>query len=158
MTLKHAQVGHVHLQVRDLERSLGFYRDLLGFEVTQRIGDSAAFLSDGGYHHHIGLNTWAGPDIGPASPRHAGLYHVAFVYPSRKELACTLKRLLDAGYPVSGAADHGVAEAIYMQDPDGIGVEIYADRPKDTWKTTPDGGVAMGTDRLDIKGLLAELE
>lgn len=158
MTKGHAAVGHVHLQVRELERSLHFYRDLLGFEVTQRIGDSAAFLSDGGYHHHIGLNTWAGPDIGPASSRHAGLYHVAFVYPSRKALAQALQRIIEARYPVTGAADHGTTESIYLKDPDGIGIELYVDRPKSEWKVDHDGQFEMVTEPLDTQRLLAELQ
>ncbi len=154
---EHISVGHVHLQVSDLERSLKFYRDLLGFEVTSRTGDSAVFLSSGGYHHHIGLNTWAGP-VPPANGATAGLYHAAFLYPSRKELAKALKRIVDAKYPIHGVADHGVSEAIYLEDPDGIGVEIYCDRPKREWKTNNTGDVEMITAPLDVKSLLAELE
>ena len=150
-------VGHIHLTVSDLDRSLGFYRDLLGFEVTTRFGDSAVFLSAGGYHHHIGLNTWAGKGATPPAPGHTGMYHVAFLYPSRRELARILKRLLDAGYPLEGAADHGVSEAIYLRDPDNNGVELYADRPRSTWKVDNDGYVEMVTEPLDLQALLAEL-
>lgn len=153
---EHATVGHVHLQVADLERSLAFYRDLLGFEVSARMGDSAVFLSSGGYHHHIGLNTWAGA-VPPNHGTTAGLYHAAYLYPSRKALAETLKRIIDARYPISGAADHGVSEAIYLEDPDGIGVEIYCDRPKNEWKVKNDGEVEMVTEPLDLENLLAEL-
>lgn len=152
-------VGHIHLTVADLERSLKFYRDLLGFEISARYGDSAVFLSAGGYHHHIGLNTWAG-DGGkpPARGRHTGMYHVAFLYPNRKELAMTLKRIIDAGYPLEGSADHGVSEAIYLRDPDDNGVEIYVDRPRETWKVANDGMVEMVTEHLDIESILKELE
>ena len=151
-------IGHVHLTVADLERSLAFYRDLLGFEVTARYGDSAVFLSAGGYHHHIGLNTWAGKGAPPPVKGNAGLYHHAILYPSRTELARVLKRLIDAQYPLTGFADHGVSEAIYLDDPDGIGVEIYADRPRSSWKVSNDGIVEMKTDPLDVKDLLAELD
>lgn len=147
-------VGHIHLTVSDLEQSLGFYRDLLGFQISARLGDSAVFLSAGGYHHHIGLNTWAGPDAKPAPRGHTGMYHVAFLYPTRQELANTLKRLVDAGYPIDGAADHGVSEAIYLSDPDGNGVEIYADRSRDQWIISNDGLVEMVTEPLDLDGLL----
>lgn len=158
MSNNHISVGHVHLQVADLERSIGFYRDLLGFQLMQRMGDSAAFLSTDGYHHHLGLNTWAGTDVGRPTGRHAGLYHAAFLYPTRKELAQVLKRLVDARYPLSGAADHGVSEALYLEDPDGIGVELYRDRPRDEWPTTDDGGIAMYTAPLDLQALLAEAD
>lgn len=151
-------IGHVHLQVADLERSLAFYRDLLGFEVTARYGDSAVFLSAGGYHHHIALNTWAGKGATPAPKGHAGLYHFAILYPSRKELAVVFKRLLDAQYPITGTADHGVSEAIYMDDPDGNGVELYTDRPRKDWKVSNDGMVEMKTEPLDIGDLLTEAE
>lgn len=151
-------VGHIHLTVSDLERSLRFYRDLLGFEVSARYGDSAVFLSAGGYHHHIGLNTWAGKHATPAPRGYTGMYHVAFLYPSRKELARVLKHLIDSGYPIDGAADHGVSEAIYLRDPDNNGVEIYCDRPRSTWKVANDGMVEMVTERLDMESLLSALE
>lgn len=151
-------IGHVHLTVADLERSLGFYRDLLGFEVTARYGDSAVFLSAGGYHHHIGLNTWAGKGATPPESGHSGLYHFAILYPSRKELAIVLKRIADAGYPITGASDHGVSEAIYLDDPDGIGVELYADRPKADWPVDNDGKLEMSTQQLDLEDLLAQAE
>lgn len=149
------KIGHVHLTVADLERSLKFYRDLLGFAVTTRYGDSAIFLSAGGYHHHIGLNTWAGKGVPPAPSGHAGLYHFAILYPNRKELAKTLQRLLDANYPIDGASDHGVSVAIYLRDPDQIGIELYADRPRDQW---PKQGneIVMTTKSLDVDTLLAE--
>ena len=151
-------IGHVHLTVADLERSLAFYRDLLGFEVTTRYGDSAVFLSAGGYHHHIGLNTWAGKGVTPPPQGHSGLFHFAILFPTRKELATVLKRLIAAGYPLTGSADHGVSEALYLNDPDGIGVELYADRPRSTWNVTNDGAVEMVTEALDIEGLLAEVD
>jgi len=147
-------VGHVHLTVSDLDRALAFYRDILGFEVTTRIGGSAVFLSAGGYHHHIGLNTWAGKGAKPAPDGHTGLYHVAFLYPSRKELAKVLRKLVDNKYPLDGAADHGVSEAIYLQDPDGNGVELYVDRPRKEWKVKNDGEVEMVTEPLDLNDLL----
>jgi len=152
------RIGHVHLKVADIERSLEFYRDLLGFEVTQQIGDQAAFLSVGGYHHHIGLNTWESK--GGTSPPmgHTGLYHTAILFPSRVELAKTLKKLIDAEYPLQGAANHGVSEAIYLTDPDGNGVEIYADKPVDEWPRTAEGNLEMVTLSLDIEGLLAEID
>jgi catechol 2,3-dioxygenase len=150
-------VGHIHLKVTDLERALEFYRDLLGFELTTMYGDQAAFLSAGGYHHHIGLNTWHSKD-GPPAPRNsAGLYHTAFLYPTRKDLAIILKRLIDNDYPISGASDHGVSEAIYLQDPDGNGVELYRDRPKGEWTYRSDGSIEMVTEPLDISDLLKEL-
>lgn len=150
------QIGHVHLTVADLERSLKFYRDLLGFEVTTRYGNSAVFLSAGGYHHHIGLNTWAGVGAPPPVPGHAGLYHFAILFPTRKELAKILKKLIEAEYPLTGTADHGVSEAIYLNDPDGIGVELYVDRPKKTWKVSNDGEVEMVSKILDVKNLLEQ--
>lgn len=152
------RVGHVHLTVADLERSLRFYRDLLGFEVTTWYGDSAVFLSAGGYHHHIGLNTWAGRGAPPPAKGHAGLFHHALLYPSRGELAKVLQRLLDAKYPITGYADHGVSEAIYLQDPDDIGVELYADRPKKQWPVKNDGELEMYTKPLDVADLLGELD
>lgn len=150
-------IGHVHLTVSNLERSLEFYRDLLGFEVVSRYGNSAVFLSAGGYHHHIGLNTWSGEGAPPPPPGRTGLYHFAILYPDRKELAQTLKNLIDSNYPISGTADHGVSEAIYLNDPDGIGVELYADRPRSEWKVSNDGMVEMVTEPLDIEDLMREL-
>ena len=150
-------IGHVHLTVADLERSLAFYRDLLGFAVTTRYGDSAVFLSAGGYHYHIALNTWAGKGAPPAPMGHSGLYHFAILYPTRRELALALKRLMDAGYPLTGVADHGVSEALYLNDPDGIGVELYVDRPRAQWKVSNDSEVEMVTEPLDIEDLLKEL-
>ena len=152
------RVGHIHLKVADLERSLTFYRDLLGFEVMQRIGNSAAFLSAGGYHHHIGLNTWESAGGTPPPPGTTGLYHVAFLYPNRLELARVFKKLLEAGYPISGASDHGVSEALYLNDPDGNGVELYADRPQDQYPRDSSGKLSMVTEALDWQGLLALLE
>ena len=152
------RIGHIHLKVSDLEKALSFYRDLLGFEVTQYYGDSAVFLSAGGYHHHIGLNTWHSKGAGPAPSRSCGLYHTAILYPSRKDLAVVLKRLLDAHYPLSGASDHGVSEAIYLDDPDGNGVELYWDKPKDEWPFDEGGNLQMITLRLDVQGLLSEIE
>ena len=133
------RIGHVHLKVADLERALGFYRDVLGFELTQRMGRQAAFLSAGGYHHHIGLNTWESAGGSPPPQGSTGLYHVAILYPSRAELANALRRLLEAGVQLDGAADHGVSEALYLHDPDGNGVELYWDRPKDQWPRTSAG-------------------
>ena len=150
----HTRIGHVHLKVSDLERSLQFYRDLLGFEVQQKFGDSAAFISAGGYHHHIGLNTWHSKGAGPAPEKAVGLYHTAILYPERKDLAIILKRLIDAGYPLTGASDHGVSEAIYLDDPDKNGVELYWDKPKDEWPVTKEGELKMVTERLDIESLL----
>jgi catechol 2,3-dioxygenase len=144
----------VHLKVSDLERSLKFYRDLLGFEVKQYFGNSAAFISAGNYHHHIGLNTWHSKNAGPAPLNAVGLYHTAILYPSRKELAIILKRLRDAKYPLTGASDHGVSEAIYLDDPDRNGVELYWDRPKEQWPVDENGNLQMVTDPLDIEDLL----
>ena len=149
-------IGHVHLKVSDLDRAVGFYRDVLGFEETTRMGDQAAFLSAGGYHHHIGLNTWESKGGSPPPPGSTGLYHVAIRYPSRAALAKALKRLVDAGVPLSGASDHGVSEAIYLHDPDGNGIELYRDRPREEWKTDPDGNLAMVSEPLDLNALLAE--
>ena len=151
-------IGHVHLKVADLDRALSFYKDLLGFEITQRYGDSAVFISAGGYHHHIGLNTWHSKNAGPAPVRAAGLYHLAIVYPSRKDLAVIFKRLTDAEYLLTGASDHGVSEAIYLNDLDGNGVELYWDRPKDQWPTNTEGKLWMGTAALNIDSLLSELD
>jgi len=152
------QIGHVHLTVADLERSLEFYRDILGFEVSARYGSSAVFLSAGGYHHHIALNTWAGEGATPPPQGHSGLYHFAILLPTRKDLAQALQSLIDVNYPITGTADHGVSEAIYLNDPDGIGVELYADRPKEEWIINPDGTVEMTTLPLDVEDLLSELQ
>src|SRR5215510_8859910 len=149
------RIGHIHLKVSDLERALGFYRDLLGFEVQQLYGDSAVFISAGGYHHHIGLNTWHSKNAGPAPINTAGLYHTAILYPTRKDLANAVKRLLEAKYPLTGASDHGVSEAIYLNDPDRNGVELYWDKPKEQWPVDEKGNLMMVTERLDIPSLLA---
>jgi catechol 2,3-dioxygenase len=150
-------IGHVHLKVADLERAIGFYRDVLGFDLMQQLGDQAAFLSAGGYHHHIGLNTWESKGGTPPPPGTTGLYHVAIRYPNRVALADALKRLVDNRVPISGASDHGVSEAIYLHDPDGNGIELYRDRPRDEWPMAPDGeGVAMVSIPLDLEALLAE--
>jgi catechol 2,3-dioxygenase len=149
-------VGHVHLKVADLERAIGFYHGVLGFEVTQRWGGQAAFLSAGGYHHHIGLNTWESLGGGPPAAGTTGLYHVAILYPDRKQLAGALRRLVDAGISLDGAADHGVSEALYLHDPDHNGVELYRDRPQDQWPRAADGGIAMYTRPLDLEALLRE--
>jgi catechol 2,3-dioxygenase len=148
-------VGHVHLKVSDLERSIEFYRDALGFEVTQRMGDLAAFLSAGGYHHHLGLNTWESRGAGPAPRRAAGLFHAAFLYPTREALATAYRRLVTLGIPLEGAADHGVSEALYLRDPDDNGLELYWDRPREQWPIAEDGSLAMFTRALDLEGLLA---
>ena len=150
------RIGHVHLKVADLERAMGFYRDVLGFELTQRFESQAAFLSAGGYHHHIGLNTWESAGGSPPPPGTTGLYHVAILYPTRVLLADALRRLLAAGIELDGAADHGVSEALYLRDPDGNGVELYWDRPREQWPRTPDGGLAMFTRTLDLDALLNE--
>ena len=148
------RIGHIHLKVADLERSLSFYCNLLGFEVQQLFGDSAAFISAGGYHHHIGLNTWHSKNGQPAPVKAAGLYHTAILYPTRKDLAIVLKRLLEIKYPLTGASDHGVSEAIYLDDPDGNGVELYWDKPKDQWPRNTNGKLQMVTESLDIEALL----
>ena len=150
------RIGHVHLTVSNLERSLEFYRDALGFEITQCYGSSAVFLSAGGYHHHIGLNTWAGEGAPQPPPGRTGLYHFAILYPSRRELALAFKRLFDHGVPIEGASDHGVSEAIYLRDPDGNGIELYCDRPRDEWPRAG-GQLRMTTKPLDLDALLAEL-
>lgn len=152
------RIGHVHLKVSDLERSLGFYRDLLGFEETQRYGTNAVFLSAGGYHHHIGLNTWYSKGAPPAPVRSAGLFHTAILYPTRKDLAIVFKRLVDAAYPLTGASNHGVSEAIYLDDPDGNGVELYWDKPKEEWPFDAEGNLQMVTEALDLNDLLKELQ
>jgi catechol 2,3-dioxygenase len=151
------KIGHVHLKVADIDRSLKFYKDLLGFEITQHYGSSAVFLSAGGYHHHIGLNTWHSKNSAPAPVNTAGLYHLAILYPTRKDLAEVLMRLVEAKYPLTGASDHGVSEALYMNDPDGNGVELYWDRPKEEWPLDADGSLNMVTEALDLEGLLGEL-
>lgn len=152
------RIGHVHLTVSDLDRALAFYRDVLGFEVTSRYGRDAVFLSAGGYHHHIGLNTWAGRGAPPPPPGTTGLYHFAILFPDRTTLARAVRRVLDGGVPLEGAADHGVSEAIYLRDPDGNGVELYRDRPEREWPRAPDGSIAMHTRALDLEKLLAEAE
>jgi catechol 2,3-dioxygenase len=149
------RIGHVHLKVSDLERSLAFYQEILGFEITQRYGEGAVFLSAGGYHHHIALNTWQSKGAEPASARGVGLYHVAILYAERSELAEVVKRLLDNEYPLSGAADHGVSEAIYLNDPDGNGIELYWDKPKSDWPFDQEGNLQMTTEPLNIHGLLS---
>ncbi len=152
------RIGHVHLKVADLERALAFYCDVLGFERTQRMGDSAAFVSAGGYHHHIGLNTWESRGGAPPQRGTTGLYHLAILYPTRATLADALRRVLAAGIALDGAADHGVSQALYLRDPDDNGVELYWDRPKEAWPRTPDGGLAMFTRPLDLDDLLREVE
>src|SRR5688572_26529104 len=156
----HAQtrIGHVHLKVADLERAIAFYHGVLGFDVTQRYGTQAAFLSAGGYHHHIGLNTWESFGGSPPPPGTTGLYHVAILYPTRAELADALQRLLRAGIKLDGASDHGVSEALYLRDPDENGVELYWDRPQEQWPRTAEGGLAMDTRPLDLDSLLREAE
>jgi catechol 2,3-dioxygenase len=150
------RIGHVHLKVANLERAIRFYSGVLGLEVTQRMGDSAAFLSAGGYHHHIGLNTWESLGGSPPPPGTTGLYHTAILYPTRPALAEVFHRVLTAQIPFEGAADHGVSEALYLRDPDDNGVELYWDRPKELWPRTPDGRLAMYIRRLDLKDLLSE--
>lgn len=152
------RIGHAHLKVSDLDKALSFYRDILGFEITQRYGDAAVFLSAGGYHHHIGLNTWYSKDRPPAPRNACGLFHTAIVYETHRELANALKQLLAANYPLTGAADHGVSEAIYMDDPDGNGVEIYWDKPRSMWPTDATGNLQMVTERLDLEALLKDAD
>jgi catechol 2,3-dioxygenase len=149
------RIGHVHLKVADLQRALDFYCGVLGFQLTQRIGPQAAFISAGGYHHHIGLNTWESLGGKPPAPGATGLYHVAILYPDRAALADALRRLQRAKVPLDGAADHGVSEALYLRDPDGNGVELYWDRPREAWPRAADGSVAMFTHPLDLDALLA---
>jgi catechol 2,3-dioxygenase len=149
-------IGHVHLKVADLERALGFYCGVLGFGLTQRYGAQAAFVAAGGYHHHIGLNTWESEGGAPPPPGATGLYHLAIRYPTRAALADALRRLVDAGIRLDGASDHGVSEALYLRDPDGNGVELYRDRPPEDWPRTEDGSLRMGTGPLDVRALLAE--
>jgi catechol 2,3-dioxygenase len=152
------QIGHVHLKVADLKRSLQFYQDLLGFEITLMYGNQAAFISAGGYHHHIGLNTWHSKDAPPASKEGVGLYHTAILYPTRKDLALIYNRLRKANYPLTGASDHGVSEALYLNDPDGNGVELYWDRPKEAWPKDANGSLDMFTKPLHLDNLLKEIE
>jgi catechol 2,3-dioxygenase len=151
-----ACIGHVHLKVADIERSLAFYCGVLGFQLMQRMGKSAAFISAGGYHHHIGLNTWESRGGSPPAPGTTGLYHVAILYPSRAALADALRRLITARIPLDGASDHGVSEALYLRDPDGNGVELYRDKPKDQWPRAKDGELAMVTEALDLEELLKQ--
>jgi catechol 2,3-dioxygenase len=150
------RIGHVHLKVANLDRALSFYCGVLGFQLVQRMGQSAAFISAGGYHHHIGLNTWESEGGSPPPAGTTGLYHIAILYPTRVELADALRRLIAAKIPLDGASDHGVSEALYLRDPDSNGVELYWDRPKDKWPLDPKGGVSMFTRHLDLEGLLAE--
>ncbi|HCD52348.1 MAG TPA: glyoxalase [Balneolaceae bacterium] len=151
-------IGHVHLQVADIQRSLDFYCGILGFELVTMYGEQAAFISAGGYHHHIGLNTWNSLGGPPAPKTSAGLFHTAILYPTRKDLAEIFKRVYESGHPITGASDHGVSEAIYMNDPDENGVELYWDRPKDQWPKKSDGSIEMFTHPLDLQNLLSELE
>lgn len=150
------RIGHVHLKVADLDRAIEFYSGVLGFELQQKYGSQAAFVSAGGYHHHIGLNTWESRGGTPPPPGHTGLYHTAILYPTRKDLADALRRLMAAGIALDGASDHGVSQALYLRDPDGNGVELYWDRPREEWPLDADGGIAMVTERLDLDALLAE--
>jgi catechol 2,3-dioxygenase len=152
------RIGHVHLKVADLKRALDFYVGVLGFELTQRYGTQAAFVSAGGYHHHIGLNTWESAGGAPPAAGTTGLYHLAIVYPTRAALAEALRRLTKAGIALEGASDHGVSEALYLRDPDGNGVELYWDRPREEWPRTSEGGINMFTRPLDLEALLAEKE
>jgi catechol 2,3-dioxygenase len=152
------RIGHVHLKVADLDRALAFYCGVLGFQLMQRYGTQAAFISAGGYHHHIGLNTWESRGGSPPPPGTTGLYHTAILYPTRGALADALRRLIDAGIQLDGASDHGVSEALYLRDPDQNGVELYWDKPEELWPRMPDGQLAMHTARLDLQGLLAERE
>lgn len=152
------RIGHVHLKVSNIERSLEFYRDLLGFQLTTMYGNQAAFISAGGYHHHIGLNTWYSKDAPPAPVEGVGLFHTAILYPTRKDLAVIYNRLRKAHYPLTGASDHGVSEALYLNDPDSNGVELYWDRPKELWTYKPDGSLEMFTKALDLDDLLMEIE
>lgn len=150
------RIGHIHLKVADLDRALRFYCDILGFTIMQRMGPDAAFISAGGYHHHIGLNTWYSKNASPAPVQSAGLFHTAILYPTRQDLSMAFRRLVEADYPITGAADHGVSEAIYLNDPDRNGVELYWDRPVDSWPHQADGSIAMYTHPLDLNALLAE--
>jgi catechol 2,3-dioxygenase len=151
-------IGHVHLKVSNLKKAMEFYCNLLGFEITSMYGDQAAFISAGGYHHHIGLNTWYSKNAEPAPVQAPGLFHTAILYPTRKDLAIIYKRIIDAGYPFTGFADHGVSEALYLNDPDVNGVELYWDKPKELWPINNDGTLHMYTKELDLNGLLQEIE
>jgi catechol 2,3-dioxygenase len=151
------RIGHVHLKVSNIQQSLDFYCGLLGFELITTYGEDAAFISAGGYHHHIGLNTWFSKNSPPSAARNVGLFHTAILYPTRKDLAAIFKRLIDADYPIEGASDHGVSEAIYLDDPDKNGVELYWDKPKADWPKKADGSLEMFTKALDLKSLLEEL-
>jgi catechol 2,3-dioxygenase len=151
-----ARIGHVHLKVADLDRAIGFYSGVLGYEVTQKYGARAAFLSAGGYHHHIGLNTWESRGGTPPPPGHTGLFHTAFLYPDRVTLGDAIRRVLAAGIALDGAADHGVSEAVYLRDPDGNGVELYRDKPEADWPRDANGTLAMVNDPLDVRALIAE--
>ncbi|MFO1209105.1 MAG: VOC family protein [Amaricoccus sp.] len=150
------RIGHVHLKVADLDRAIAFYAGVLGFELTQKYGTQAAFLSAGGYHHHIGLNTWESRNGTPPPAGHTGLYHTAILYPTRRDLADALRRLIAAGISLDGASDHGVSQALYLRDPDGNGVELYWDRPQAEWPRDASGNLRMVTERLDLDDLLAE--
>ena len=152
------RIGHVHLKVADLARAIAFYRDAMGFDLTEQMGSSAAFLSAGGYHHHIGLNTWESRGGSPPAAGTTGLYHLAILYPTRQELARALQRLVAFGVPIDGASDHGVSEAIYLRDPDGNGIEIYRDRPREAWPRDADGSISMVSEPLDLRALLGELD
>lgn len=152
------KIGHIHLTVSNLERSIKFYRDILGFQITQYYGDQAVFLSAGGYHHHIGLNTWSGENATPPPPGHTGLYHFAILYPNRKELAKVVRRLYELNYKIDGASDHGVSESVYISDPDGNGIELYADRREENWPVNEKGHLEMNTKPLNILALLSELD
>ncbi|MBS9715940.1 VOC family protein [Pseudohalocynthiibacter aestuariivivens] len=160
MTTAHPEtrIGHVHLKVADLERAIDFYSGVLGFELQTRYGTEAAFLSAGGYHHHIGLNTWHSAGGTPPPPGHTGLFHTAFLYPNRAELARAVRQVIDAGIKIEGASDHGVSEAVYLSDPDGNGIELYVDRAEKDWPRSTDGSLAMTTARLDLEALLAEAD
>jgi Predicted ring-cleavage extradiol dioxygenase len=149
------RIGHVHLKVSDLDKALAFYHGLLGFEITQRYGSQAVFVSAGGYHHHIGLNTWYSKNAPPAPQHGCGLFHTAILYPTRRDLAVVVKRLLEANYPLTGVADHGVSEAVYLNDPDGNGVELYWDLPRDQWPVDAEGNLQMVTDPLNINELIS---
>jgi catechol 2,3-dioxygenase len=154
----HTRIGHVHLKVSDLDRSLKFYCDLLGFQLQQMYGSAAAFISAGGYHHHIGLNTWYSKGLGNAPVKSVGLFHTAILYPTRKDLAEIFQRLMNAKYPLTGASDHGVSEALYLNDPDNNGVELYWDKPETQWPRSEDGTLTMITEPLDVQNLLSELQ
>lgn len=151
-----ARIGHVHLRVADLDRAVAFYSGVLGFDVMARFASGAAFLGAGGYHHHIGLNVWESRGGTPPPPGHTGLYHTAFLYPSRADLAEAVRRVVAAGYPIDGAADHGVSEAVYLRDPDGNGVELYRDRPREDWPLDDEGRIVMSNRRLDVAALMRE--